>query len=395
MLSLEDVFKVVGHSLALLSLTDSILRAALLCLRATRRARVEAPEAERPKGCVVLIAAHDEAGTIGPTVGALRAYLDEWPGSSFWVVADRCADNTAVEAALAGARVAERRDGQLGKGAVIAWWMSHHESEWRSRDAVVILDADSRLAAGSLRALRIALASGDEKLAAAQAFVAPETAHLPGRLAGWSEVLMQRIDDEARRRSGWSVPLRGTGMAFRGEALAEIAWRLHTLAEDLELDVLLASERKRVAFVPEAVVFDPKPQQAAGASRQRARWLRGQMRVAWDYRREIVAALIRGGLSAWFLLPLLMMRPKILFIGVRVLLLLISAFLPILFWYAMTGLALDAIYYLAGAAMVDNPRRYLLDLLAAPRYAAIWVYSFGIAMIRRGQRGWLRVGRIR
>jgi hypothetical protein len=143
------------------------------------------------------------------------------------------------------------------------------------------------------------------------------------------------------------------------------------------------------------VIFDPKPQQAAGASRQRARWLRGQMRVAWDYRREIVVALIRGGLGAWFLLPLLMMRPKILFIGVRVLLLLISAFLPILFWYAMTGLALDAIYYLAGAAMVDNPRRYLLDLLAAPRYAAIWVYSFGIAMIRRGQRGWLRVGRIR
>ena len=397
----EPAIRLISQLAALLLLSDSFLRTSLLLLRATKPERVEGSESNREAqasgGCVVLIAAHNEAGTIGPTVTALKEHLVEWPGSSLWVTADRCSDQTAAEAAIAGAKVAERPDesseGNAGKCAAIAWWLSNHEYEWQSRDAVLILDADSRLTKGSLRALRRAMAAGGDDLAALQSFVAPDASGSAGRLAGWSEILMQRIDDEARRRCGWSVPLRGTGMAFRGDALARIAPRLRTLAEDLELDVLLASERKRVEFVPEAMVLDPKPQQSSGASRQRARWFQGQLQVLRNYRREIVTALAKGGLGAWFLLPLLLLRPKILFIGLRSLLLLISIRVPFLLWIAIAGLAMDAAYYLLGAILVDNPRRYLFDLLTAPRYAAMWLYGFGIAIIRRDKRIWLRSGR--
>lgn len=339
-------------------------------------------------GCVVLIAAHDEAGTIGPTVEALKTHLSEWPNSVLWVVADRCSDATAEEAAAAGAEVGIRSDGQLGKGAVVAWWLKNHEAVWRKKFAIVILDADSRIAAGSLQALKQTMAAGAD---AAQAFVAPDASTNSGRLAGWSEVLMQRIDDEARWRCGWPVPLRGTGMAFRSELLAELAPRLHTYAEDLELDVILASRKSRVAFVSEATILDPKPQQADGASRQRARWLQGQLQVLRDYRSEFTGALFVGGAGAWFLLWLLMLRPKILFIALRLALLVVGLLYSPLFWLALAGLAMDAIYYLAGVAIVDNPRRYLLDLLSVPRYAAMWFFSFGMAALRR--RVWLRAGR--
>jgi cellulose synthase/poly-beta-1,6-N-acetylglucosamine synthase-like glycosyltransferase len=408
MRNVEPVLSLIGQSAALLLLTDSFLRACLLLLRLAKPRRGSKPASGDSKGCVILIAAHDEAGTIGPTVSALKEHLTEWPGSVLWVVADRCSDATAVEAAIAGARVAERRegslDGRIGKCVALAWWLSKHEAEWRSRDTVLILDADSRLAKGSLRALRKAISNGADNLAAVQSFVAPDASASAGRLAGWSEVLMQQIDDEARARCGWSVPLRGTGMAFRGDVLAELAPRLRTLAEDLELDVLLASRGERVEFVPDSVVFDPKPQQSSGASRQRARWFQGQLQVVRDYPREIATALLRGGLSAWFLLPLLLLRPKILFIGLRILLLfvslLVAPFTSIgfssLFWIALAGLAMDAVYYLAAAAIVDQPRRYLFDLLSTPLYAAMWFYSFGITMTRRGKRGqrvWLRAGR--
>jgi cellulose synthase/poly-beta-1,6-N-acetylglucosamine synthase-like glycosyltransferase len=380
---------------SLLLLFDSLLRFALLCLRALRPPKPAAASAGHTGGCVVLIAAHDEAGTIGPTVTALREALGEWPLSSLWVVADRCSDETADEAEAAGAQVAARMDGKLGKGAVIAWWLKQYGAVWDSKDAVVIFDADSRLAPGSLGALRRVMTGGATgRVDAAQAFVAPDASSTSGRLAGWSEVLMQRIDDEARRRCGWSVPLRGTGMAFRGTLLAELAPRLHTYAEDLELDVILASRGARVEFVPDAVVFDPKPQASDGASRQRARWLQGQLQVLRDYRREFSRALVARGAGAWFLLCLLMLRPKILFIGLRVLLLLGALFFvptTALPWLTLAGLAMDVVYYLAGAAIVDDPRRYLLDLLAVPRYAGLWFYSFGMALIRR--RVWLRAGR--
>lgn len=351
-------------------------------------ARKPLPSSDSALGCAVLIAAHNEAGTIGPTITDLKKQLFEWPNSSLWVVADRCTDVTANEALEAGAKVATRSAGQLGKGAVVAWWMEHYQAVWRTKAAIVILDADSRLAPGSLSKLRQTMACGAD---AAQMFVAPDASTTSGRLAGWSEVLMQCIDDEARWRCGWSVPLRGTGMAFRCELLAELAPRLHTYAEDLELDVILASKRARVEFVPEAKVFDPKPQQVSGASRQRARWLQGQLQVLRDYSQEFFHALLSGGTGAWFLLWLLMLRPKILFIGLRILLLLAGLFFPPLIWLALLGLILDAIYYLAGAMIVDNPKRYLLDLILVPRYVAMWFYSFGTALIRR--RIWLRAGR--
>lgn len=371
-----------------LFLFDSLLRFLLLCLRVIAPARQRKPNNKTTRGCAILIAAHDEAGTIGPTAAALRTHLPEWPGSTLWVVADRCTDDTANEAAAAGAQVAVRVSGKLGKGAVIAWWLRQYDAVWQSKDAVLILDADTKIAPGTLSALRQAMANGAD---AAQAFVAPDASTNSGRLAGWSEVLMQRIDDEARRRCGWPVPLRGTGMVLRGELLAELAPRLHTYAEDLELDVILAARGARVEFVPEAVIYDPKPQQSDGASRQRARWLQGQLQVLRDYRREFAQALLTGGLGSWFLLWLLMLRPKILFIGLRILLLFVGFFYTPLLWIALAGLAMDGIYYLAGAAIVDDPRRYLLDLLAVPRYAAMWFYSFGTALIRR--RVWLRAGR--
>lgn len=374
--------------ISLVFLFDCLLRFVLLCLRAVKTAKTVGSKIETPNGCVVLIAAHDEAGTIGTTVIELKERIAEWTNSSLWIVADRCTDSTAEEAAAAGSIVAIRSDGRLGKGAVIAWWMENHQSVWQTKDAVVILDADSRIAPGSLLKLQQAMACGAD---AAQMFVSPDADTTSGRLAGWSEVLMQRIDDEARRRCGWPIPLRGTGMAFRCDLLAELAPLLHTYAEDLELDIILASRRARVEFVPEAVVFDPKPQQAAGASRQRARWFQGQLQVLGDYRQEFFKALITGGPGAWFLLWLLMLRPKILFIGLRAMLLLAGLFYFPLFWLALAGLAMDASYYLAGAAIVDNPRRYLLDLLSMPRYALMWFYSFGTALIRR--RVWLRAGR--
>lgn len=372
---------------------DSLLRFTLVCLRGAKAVR-SAQAANEPvhgKRCLVLIPAHNEAGTIGATVTALQAQLHECPNARLWVIADRCTDATAQEAEAAGARVAKRNDGRLGKGAVLAWWLAQHSAEWQPGDCLVILDADSRLSQGGLNALQLALNNG---AAAAQAFVAPAAETNAGRLAGWSEVLMQSIDDEARLRCGWNVPLRGTGMAFCAEVLAELAPRLHTLAEDLELDVLLAARRAKVLFVPQVKVYDPKPQQTAGASRQRARWLQGQLQVVRDYWRTGLQALFKGGIGAWLLLWLLFLRPKTAFIGLRLLLLAVGLLLGSAGWlltgFALLGLALDALYYLGGAVIVEERQRYLQDLLSTPRYVAMWLYGFGLATVRRG---WLKAGR--
>ncbi|MFN0122038.1 MAG: glycosyltransferase family 2 protein [Blastocatellia bacterium] len=381
---------------------DSVLRAGLLWKRFRGPRRFAAPaslsEAGGVDAAIILIAARDEAGVIGDTVRALGPMLDEWPGARVQVVADHCVDQTADEARQAGAVVSARMAGRMGKGAVIDWWLREQQALWKKGRIIIILDADSRIEPGTLAALRGTFAAGAD---VAQAFVKPVADTRSGRLAGGSEVLMQSVDDMARSASGWQVPLRGTGMAFRAGLLAELTPRLHTLAEDLELDVLIAARKIRVAFVPDAVLLDPKPMKSDGAARQRARWLRGQLQVLRDYRREALRALATGGASAWFLLPLLFMRPKVLFIALRMAALLFSLLMlaigtapAILFsglaGFALTGLLLDSVYYLAAAPLMSDPQKYLRDLLAAPRYALMWVFSMGLMLVRRG---WLRAGR--
>jgi cellulose synthase/poly-beta-1,6-N-acetylglucosamine synthase-like glycosyltransferase len=380
---------------------DSVLRFALLCLRFLVSGKCSPSLTQNHSGCVVLIAACNEAGVIAETVRELMPQLSEWPGSRLCVIADHCTDATAAEAAQAGAGVAIRNETSAvrsGKGAAIDWWLTHCSAEWKAHEFIVILDADSRFMPGSLSALRKAISDGAD---AAQAFVKPVTDTTSGRLAGWSEILMQQIDDTARSRCGWQVPLRGTGMAIRAELLAQLSPKLHTLAEDLELDMLLAARGARVDFVADAVLLDPKPAESSGASRQRARWLRGQLQVISDYLPEILRALLSRGLSAWFLIPLLLLRPKVAFIALRILtagiLLLIllmtenahlqSGLKPGIL-ILLVGLCLDFFYYLSAAFVVDNRRDYLRDLLSAPRYVLMWMVGAGLMVVKKG---WLRV----
>ena len=324
---------------------------------------------------MVLIAARNDAGRIGATVAALKAGLGEWPGSSLWVIADHCTDSTAAEAESSGAQVAVRSGGRSGQGAVIAWWLQRYEAIWQSREAIVIIGADGRLKSGSLSGLKAAIARGGD---AAQSLVVPQVAPEARHLAGWSEVSTQCIDDEARWRCDWPVPIRGTGMVFRSRVLAELAPRLHPVTEDLELNLLLAARRIRVEFVREATVYDPPPSPPVETARP---GLRRRLQVLFNCRRELLTALTTGGLGNWFLLWPLLLRPRSLFVGARLILLL---FVP---WLALAGLAMDLVYYLAAAAIVDNPRRYLLDLLAVPRYGGIWLYDWGLAIMRRGAKG--------
>lgn len=364
------------HLLALPAILDSVLRAILAFLRLAWQPREVPPVSLPASGALLLIAARNEDTTIGATVSSLSPLLKEWPGSELWVVADRSEDLTAVRAREAGATVVERLAGPDGKGAVLRWWLESYASVWQSRAAVVILDADSRLLPGSLARLGEAMGRGVD---AAQALVAPLATTTTGRLAGWSEILMQQIDDVARTRLGWPVPLRGTGMAIRGELLAQLAPALHTQAEDLELDLLLATADARIQFVPEAVLLDPKPQRAVGASRQRARWFRGQLAVLRDYRREILSLWSRrtGHSRSWlgdlFLFPLLL--------------------LPVAPGVAGLGLLLDLVYFRAGLLVVDRPRQYVIDLLSLPIYAWMWARSLVVALFHRGREGWLRAGR--
>lgn len=341
----------------------------------------------------VLIPAHDEAALIAATVREARAAA--MPPAVVFVVADHCNDATAAAARAATARVFERHEGPAGKGAAIAWFLAVAREELDRLDALVIIDADSRLRPGALAALGDALARG---AVAAQGFVWPEPADdSPApMLAAYSEWVSQALDDRLRQRLGWPVPLRGTGMALPIPLLRELAPCLQTRVEDVELSLLLLARRGHIAFVPEAVVVDPKPVGGGRVARQRARWLQGQREVWRRYHRLILRLLLTGGPGRCWVLGALLVKPRTGVVAAKAATLLaLAPFAARPLGRRLAGgaaalLLIDVLYYVAGLAVVPAAWRGPMGraLLHAPVYLAMWTRALLLSLASR--EGWLR-----
>ncbi|MEK7278014.1 MAG: glycosyltransferase [Chloroflexota bacterium] len=356
--------------------------------------------AASPLPLAIVIPARNEAAVIGGTIECLRRHMES--GDVIVVIDDGSNDGTGEIAERGGAKVVRRSDplpcsrserGRTGVGAgkssALKFLLQSASTELDHYAAVVILDADTKVDAGFLACIRSRFAAGAQ---AVQGFIVPvgDRRSAFGALSACSALLEQKIDDRLRAALGWPVRLRGTGMAFRPDVFRAAAPQLRTHVEDVELSIVLALRGVRVVFAPEAIIFDPAPENTALAANQRARWLRGQWDVWRLYWREILALSLRGP-WAWSLLGSLLFKPKSLIAAANMFLLGISlAFPQLRVFSALLALSLfaDAAYFLLGLALVEMPGRRLRRLFSAPAYLALWLRSVAVAL--RSSQVWLR-----
>jgi cellulose synthase/poly-beta-1,6-N-acetylglucosamine synthase-like glycosyltransferase len=186
-------------------------------------------------------------------------------------------------------------------------------------------------------------------------------------------------------------------MAFTRSVLVRAAPRLTSPAEDAELTILLAAWGIPISLALETCVVDPKPRDARGAVRQRARWFRGQAEIL---RRQPapIAALLRRGPPGWALLASIFLQPKSVFIPLKAFLALASAASWSAGlgygWLALAGilagtLAIDFAGLAAGLWLSPHRRQVARALLAWPVFLAVWLASLGLSLVSR--RGWQRV----
>ena len=350
---------------------------------------VESLQAAALARIVVVIAAHNEAALLPFTLPPVLAQLQ--PGDELWVIDDGSVDGTARVARAAGAQVARRARPAGSKGQALRWWAAgagaHVDGTW----GVLVLDADSRPGADCVAQLRAALQAG---IVAGQALVQPVdyAGGVLRELGACSELMEQLLDDTRRAARGWPVRLRGTGMLLRGDVFAAAVRRLCTRIEDVELTLFVAAAGHGIAALHAAQVLDPKPASSRDAARQRARWLRGQVRVLRMHWRVVLAVAARGpgGLS---LLGSVLAKPRSVLVACKLLAALLLAglaahahALPIvvpavlLFMWILP----DAIY-LARGLRLPQTRGLAVRLVFAPLYALWWLPIAVLAARREGR----------
>jgi hypothetical protein len=264
----------------------------LLAAAWPRRVPAAAPAGQEPR-VTVLVPAHDEGTGVRATIASLLAL--DWPRDALdvVVVADNCSDDTAAQAAAAGARVLERCDPRRpGKGRALAWALERLGADGPPPEAVVIVDADCTTSPNLLRAFAARWREGaravQSRYLVANADAAPLTA---ARAAAFA--LAADLRSMGKDRLGLSCGLLGTGMGFTWELLRERPWGAYGLAEDVEHHLALVLAGERVRFAEEAAVLSDMPTTAAAAASQQSRWEAGKAALVRRWTPRLVAAGLR------------------------------------------------------------------------------------------------------
>ncbi len=222
----------------------------------------------------ILIPAHNEESTLPRALASIAAA--DYPAEllTVHIVADHCTDETEIVAREFGASCSVRSGSlERGKGYALAHGFA---AVLPTRpDAVLILDADCRIAPGLLRRLDAELADGAEVVQAGVISECDPT-HPASIVAAVGSVIDNRLA-AAGDRFGRSVPLRGTGMLFTRGILGVFPWASFGLCEDAEYGARLREHGVRIRFAPEIVTCEA-PAGESDFLGQRRRW-RASLRV--------------------------------------------------------------------------------------------------------------------
>ena len=346
----------------------------------------------------VVVPAHDEEAGIARTIASLAAL--DYPASMFRVVvvADNCSDATAERARAAGATVLERVDTQRrGKGYALSFAFDACLRDGRA-SAVVVVDADTSVSPGLLRAFDHAIGVGHQAMQAHYG-VRDAGQSWRTRLAHLGLVLFHGVRSTAREALGVSCGLRGNGMCFHTELLRRVPHEACSIVEDLEYGITLCRAGVRVSYVDAAWVSGDMPATSEGARAQRARWEGGRRALRREHGWPLLAVALRTRDGMLLDMALDLLVPPLSTVAVAVAVGLgLSAGLsaatgrvPVALGLWLAALIGLLAYIARGCAMTQRPMRTLMDLLWAPLFVA---WKLTVPTARVGKRSaWVRTSR--
>lgn len=242
-----------------------------------------------------VIAARNEENILPFLFESLRA--QNYPSELIEVIliADNCTDNTAGVARDYGATVIERHDlEKIGKGYALKYAFSRLGPSLFKADAVCIFDADNIVHPDFFVHMNRAYAGGARIAQGYRQMKNPSDTWISGAnaLFFW---MHNRFFNRARDVMGLSAHINGTGFMVDADTLRKNGWNTDTITEDIELTAQTVLSGKKVAWVPDAVIFDEQPLHFSQSFNQRKRWGLGVFQCLARYAAPLLRRFLATG----------------------------------------------------------------------------------------------------
>lgn len=182
-------------------------------------------------------------------------------------------------------------------------------------DVAVILDVDNLMAPDFLNQVDQAFAAGYEVV---QGHRTAKNLDSPfAVLDACNEEINNHIFRQGHVSLGMSSALIGSGMAFTYEYLRQLLQNIgDTAGEDKEIDFQVLLSTRKIAYLPQAYVYDEKIPNSKVFANQRTRWIATQQEFLFKYFGEGLRQLGRGNVDFFDKILQSMLLPRILLLGV-------------------------------------------------------------------------------
>ena len=352
------------------------------------------PPAESPR-FLILIPAHDEEILIDACLASLQQLQYPAGSAETLVVADNCTDATAERVRARGVRCLERTNlEQRGKPWAVAWALER--VTLTDYDAVIVLDADSIVDPGFLRAIARRSPLGSKVVQGYINVSNPGESAVTRMARVWSAVRFQVVN-AIKVHAGLNVPL-GDGLCIGTGVLGEFGWSAFSLSETWEIYASMTAAGVRCVGAEDAHLGAQEARSLSQSASQRKRWTAGRLTVLGTYGPAILRSRrISARQKLDCLAEMLALGPAA-HLGTAVLLAAIAGFggLP---WGVPIAMALLAslvrpIAYTAIALARDpEPMRAVAAFAFLPFYV-VWRLGIQLASLSRlGNKPWVRTDR--
>ena len=254
-----------------------------------------------PHRYAVLIAARNESAVIGGLLDSLRQQTYDPALLTVFVAADNCTDDTAAIARRHGAVVYERFNHvNVGKGYALDFLTQHIQADYPDGfDGYFVFDADNILTPDYIEKMNAVFSNGYEIVTSYRNSKNFGDNWISAGYALWF-LRESRYLNHARSLLGTSCAVSGTGFLFSRAVLEETGpWPFHLLTEDIQFSVHEILQGRKVAFAPDAVLYDEQPTTFRQSWNQRLRWSKGYLQVFRGYGAKLLRGAAGGSFSCY------------------------------------------------------------------------------------------------
>lgn len=244
---------------------------------------------------LILIPAHNEEETIQSTIASIKKSEYDAQYFNILVIADNCTDGTAKLCREGGVAVFERQDlARKSKGHALADVINHiltssKDSKYSEAEAIVIIDADTKIDSHLLSLFSNRIKSGQDWMQAYYTVSNPDESWR-SKLMTYTFSLFNGIWEMGLDALKLGTALRGNGMCFSKRGLLRQPWSASGLAEDLEFSWRLRLQSEFVHFVYDGRVYGEMTGSAEASKSQRKRWEAGRKALRSIFSKNLVNA---------------------------------------------------------------------------------------------------------